>query len=32
MGSPTCKIQAMNYIRDSIVNGELKAGEDIKER
>ena len=31
MGSPTCKIQAMNYIRDAIVSGELKAGEHIKE-
>ena len=31
MSSPTCKIQAMNYIRDAIVNGDLKAGEHIKE-
>ncbi len=31
MGNPTCKVQAMNYIRDAIVRGELKAGEHIKE-
>ena len=31
MSNPTCKIQAMNYIRDAIVKGELKAGEHIKE-
>lgn len=31
MGNPTCKVQAMNYIRDAIVSGELKAGEHIKE-
>lgn len=31
MSNPTCKIQAMNYIRDAIVKGELTAGEHIKE-
>ena len=31
MSTPTCKIQAMNYIRDAIVKGEIKAGEHIKE-
>ena len=31
MGNSTRKVQAMNYIRDAIVSGELKAGEHIKE-
>ncbi len=31
MGNSTRKVQAMNYIRDAIVRGELKSGEHIKE-